>query len=101
MMFHWSHTYGKLIKLITFFLCLCHLAAKAYNLLNHFGLTMLQNWTLNAVDTITADAMDKLETDIHKYPMFIGSDNINIAFKVHEQTLQNQNKFASCAKRHP
>jgi hypothetical protein len=96
-MFHWSPTYGKLIKLVTFFLCSCHLAAKAYDLLNHFGLTMSQNWTLNAVDTIAADAMDKLQTDIHQYPLFIGSDNINIVFKVHEQTLQNQNKFVSGA----
>jgi hypothetical protein len=94
-MFHRSPSHGKFTKLITFFLRGCHLAAKAFDLLSSLGITLSQNWVLNAVDTVASGAMTRMLKMLEHSLFFVGTDNINIGYQVQEQTLNNQSFFAS------
>jgi hypothetical protein len=94
-MFHRSPSHGRFIKLMTFYARSCRLAAKAYDTFNSFGLLFSQNWVLKQVAVVAENSMVAMRKDIEHHPFFFTSDNINIAYSVQEQTLQNKDKFAS------
>ena len=85
-----SHHLCKLQKLMTIYFKSCGLAMKALNMLHMLHITMSQKWSYNGIQTLSEKARNAMAEDMSKHPWFGMHDNINIAFKVYEQQLNNQ-----------
>jgi hypothetical protein len=94
-MFFRSPAHGKPIKLITVFLRGQHLSAKSFDVTHELGFTFSQKWVLRQMDSLSCQADVMLLKDSAEYDMDANSDNINIANKVLEQRLDNQDRFDS------
>lgn len=86
---------AKLIKLISFYLMSCGLAAKAFDTLHAFGIAFSQKWAYNTVAQVSAHALASMRRDIKRNVFHISHDNLNIAFRVQEQRKNNQSHFDS------
>jgi hypothetical protein len=90
-----SHHRSKLPKLLTVYFKSCGLATKAFDTLHALGITMSQKWAYRGIEQLSGQVRSSLLDEIEKYPWFGTHDNINIAFKVYEQRLNNQSHFDS------
>jgi hypothetical protein len=90
-----SHHLCKLQKLMTIYFKSCGLATKAIDTLHVLCITMSQKWSYNAIQTLSGRAHKAMAEDTTKHPWFGIHDNVNIAFKVYEQRLNNQSHFDS------
>ena len=73
----------------------CGIAAKALDPLHALGITLSQRWSLNGILALSEAAHEDMVIDMKTHPWFGVHDNLNIAFKVYEQRLDNQNHFDS------
>ena len=73
----------------------CGLATKALDTLHTLQITMSQKWAYRGVEVLSERARNTMAEDIAKHPWFGMHDNVNIAFKVYEQRLDNQSHFDS------
>lgn len=73
----------------------CGLATKALDTLHMLHITMSQKWSYNGIQTLSEKARKAMTEDMSKYPWFGMHDNVNIAFKIYEQRLNNQSHFDS------
>ena len=90
-----SHHLCKLQKLMTIYFKSCGLATKALDTLHMLHITMSQKWSYNGIQTLSEKARKAMTEDMSKYPWFGMHDNVNIAFKIYEQRLNNQSHFDS------
>jgi hypothetical protein len=90
-----SHHLCKLQKLMTIYFKSCGLATKALDTLHTLCITMSQKWSYNGIQALSERARKAMSEDIVKHPWFGMHDNVNIAFKVFEQRLDNQSHFDS------
>lgn len=90
-----SHHLCKLQKLMTVYFKSCGLATKALDTLHTLCVTMSQKWSYDGIATLSEKAHRALINDVAKHPWFGIHDNVNIAFKVYEQRLNNQSHFDS------
>jgi hypothetical protein len=90
-----SHHLCKLQKLMTIYFKSCGLATKALDTLHTLQITMSQKWAYRGVEALSEKARNTMAEDIAKHPWFGMHDNVNIAFKVYEQRLNNQSHFDS------
>lgn len=90
-----SHHLCKLQKLMTVYFKSCGLATKALDTLHVLGITMSQKWSYDGIQALSERAHKAMAEDIAKHPWFGIHDNVNIAFKVYEQRVNNQSHFDS------
>ena len=90
-----SHHLCKLQKLMTIYFKSCGLATKALDTLHVLCITMSQKWSYRGIQTLSKSGHEAMAEDIAIYPWFGIHDNVNIAFKVYEQRLNNQSHFNS------
>jgi hypothetical protein len=90
-----SPGHGKFIKLMTVFFRACGLPAKVFDALHGLGVAFSQNWVLNTTEVISNESYISMIHDVAHHACFGSSDNINIAYKVGEQRLDNQDHFES------
>jgi hypothetical protein len=94
-MFFRSPQHSKMTKMVTFYLKSCGLAAKAFDALHMFGITLLRKWAYKTVRQIAKQATASMLCDIKTLQFHCSHDNVNIAFRVQEQRLDNQSHFDS------
>ncbi|KAJ8481719.1 hypothetical protein ONZ51_g5810 [Trametes cubensis] len=82
-------------KPLTVFLKSKGVSAKALDLLHALGISMSHSWSVRAFAGISAHAMEDLEKVIRFLAWWLTYDNVNFAFRVFEQRLQNQSHFDS------
>ena len=90
-----SHHQCKLQKLNTIYFKSYGLSNKAFDTLHALGITMSQKWAYTGVEQLACSAHWSLLHDVAQYPFFGCHDNINLAFKVYEKHLSNQDCFDS------
>ena len=90
-----SHHFCKVQKLLTIYFKSCGLAAKALDTLHTLCISMSQKWSYNGIEALSERAHKAMAEDMAKHPWIGIHDNVNIAFKVYEQRLQNQSHFDS------
>jgi hypothetical protein len=95
-LFNRSPHLSKIHKLLTTYLKASNIPAKVYDTLHHFGLALGQKWAYNSVNILAHQAREAMLREVkNQQVMFGGHDNLNIAFKVQEQRLNNKSHFDS------
>jgi hypothetical protein len=90
-----SHHLGRFQKLLAVYFKFRGLTAKGFDTLHALAITMSHKWTCNAVGRISKEAMNEVVRLIDLYPWLLSYDNINIAFRVFSQRLDNQGEFGN------
>ncbi|KAI0634114.1 hypothetical protein C8Q77DRAFT_1056061 [Trametes polyzona] len=82
-------------KPLTIFLKAKGASARCIDLLHALGVTMSHSWSVRAYAGISRNAMDDLQRLIHVLMWWLAYDNVNFAFQVFSQRLNNQAHFDS------
>jgi hypothetical protein len=90
-----SHRHNRIPRLITIYFKSCGIAARALDTLHALGIMLSQRWALNGIEALSEAAHENMAVDMKNYPWFGVHDNLNLAFRVYEQRLSNQNHFDS------
>ncbi|KAJ7591505.1 hypothetical protein C8J56DRAFT_1003957 [Mycena floridula] len=90
-----SHHRNKLQKMFAIYLKFRGLSAKAFDTLHALGLVMSHKWTCNAVEAISGHAMAEVVKLVKTYPFLVSYDNIQLAFRVFSQRLDNHGEFGN------
>ncbi|KAK7059555.1 hypothetical protein R3P38DRAFT_3167995 [Favolaschia claudopus] len=85
-----SNRRSRLQKLFAIYFKFKGLSAKGFDTLHAIGLTMSSRWTSDAVDRISAAAIDDMKLLLQKYPWLLSYDNALIAFRVFAQRIDNK-----------
>ncbi|KAI0744525.1 hypothetical protein C8Q76DRAFT_804787 [Earliella scabrosa] len=80
---------------LTVFLKAKGVSAKALDLLHMLGITMSHSWSVRAYAKISREAMELLQRIIVVLAWWLAYDNVNFAFRVFSQRLDNQSHFDS------
>ncbi|KAJ7591737.1 hypothetical protein C8J56DRAFT_1046070 [Mycena floridula] len=90
-----NHHRNKLQKMFAIYLKFKGTSAKAFDTLHALGLVMSHKWTANAVEAISAHAMAEVNQLVKEYPFLLSYDNIQLAFRVFSQRLDNHGEFGN------
>ncbi|EIW75949.1 hypothetical protein CONPUDRAFT_76987 [Coniophora puteana RWD-64-598 SS2] len=83
-------------KMISTYLRSQNISAKSLDFLHTLGLTMSHKWTVRAIQTIAENTLDGIRIRLKNGEEFVIShDNLNLAFKVFNQRMNNQSHFDS------
>ena len=82
-------------KFLSLYLKGCRLAARAFDALSSLGVTTSQQWVFMGIDRIVQSEQEKYSPDILRRRFLVTHDNVNIAFRVYEPTVNRQSHFDS------
>ncbi|EIW81866.1 hypothetical protein CONPUDRAFT_122373 [Coniophora puteana RWD-64-598 SS2] len=95
-MYSRSQSHNKWQKMLTTHLRSQNIGAKSLDLLHSLGITMSHKWMSRAIKTISENTLAEVRKRIEEGEDFtITHDNLNLAFKVFNQRINNQTHFDS------
>lgn len=90
-----SHHRNRFQKLLSIYLKFKGISAKGFDTLHAMGLTMSHKWTCDVVERISNKCIEEVRELVTKVPWLISYNNMQIAFRVFSQRLDNQDEFGN------
>ena len=90
-----KHSNNLIQKLLAVYFKFHGLSARAFNTIHGTGLTMCMKWTTDCISDIAANARQEFLRIRDNSFWLMSHDNLNIAFQVYSQRLNNQTHFDS------
>lgn len=90
-----SNQTSWLPKLLSIYLKVSGVSARALDTLHTFGITMSHRWIYNGIDCLAASSLSDMKIAVQEKPWILSHDNLNIPFRVFEQRINNQSHFDS------
>ena len=90
-----KHTHNQLQKLFAVYFKFHGLSAQAFSTAHTLGLTMSMKWTTKSVGALAASATKDMLALRDNCSWLMSHDNLNLAFQVYSQRINNQTHFDS------